>query len=113
MLALLSGLGGGNFASSMSNINFFFPKNQQGLALGNDPHAFSIIGDCQNVSDYFMADYAQAHQQQLRPHTKTHKSLHVARRQLDAGAIGFSVASNGSITVSLPAGSVASRSSRS
>ena len=33
-LALLSGLGGGNFASSMSNINFFFPKRQQGLALG-------------------------------------------------------------------------------
>ena len=34
LLALLSGLGGGNFASSMSNINFFFPKRQQGLALG-------------------------------------------------------------------------------
>lgn len=34
MLALLSGFGGGNFASSMSNINFFFPKKQQGLALG-------------------------------------------------------------------------------
>ncbi|GAC24397.1 MFS transporter, NNP family, nitrate/nitrite transporter [Paraglaciecola mesophila KMM 241] len=34
LLALLSGLGGGNFASSMSNISFFFPKNQQGLALG-------------------------------------------------------------------------------
>ncbi len=33
-LALLSGLGGGNFASSMSNISFFFPKKQQGLALG-------------------------------------------------------------------------------
>ncbi|ABC30736.1 Nitrate/nitrite transporter [Hahella chejuensis KCTC 2396] len=34
ILALLSGLGGGNFASSMSNISFFFPKKQQGLALG-------------------------------------------------------------------------------
>jgi MFS transporter, NNP family, nitrate/nitrite transporter len=34
LLALLSGLGGGNFASSMSNISFFFPKTQQGLALG-------------------------------------------------------------------------------
>jgi NNP family nitrate/nitrite transporter-like MFS transporter len=33
-LALLSGLGGGNFASSMSNISFFFPKRMQGLALG-------------------------------------------------------------------------------
>lgn len=34
VLALLSGIGGGNFASSMSNISFFFPKKQQGLALG-------------------------------------------------------------------------------
>ncbi|WP_029132617.1 antiporter [Sedimenticola selenatireducens] len=33
-LAFLSGFGGGNFASSMSNISFFFPKRQQGLALG-------------------------------------------------------------------------------
>ena len=33
-LALLSGIGGGNFASSMSNISFFFPRSQQGLALG-------------------------------------------------------------------------------
>ena len=34
ILALLSGFGGGNFASSMSNISFFFPKKKQGLALG-------------------------------------------------------------------------------
>ena len=34
LLALLSGFGGGNFASSMSNINFFFPRKVQGLALG-------------------------------------------------------------------------------
>ncbi len=34
ILALLSGIGGGNFASSMSNISFFFPKRMQGLALG-------------------------------------------------------------------------------
>jgi NNP family nitrate/nitrite transporter-like MFS transporter len=34
ILALLSGFGGGNFASSMANINFFFPKAQKGLALG-------------------------------------------------------------------------------
>ena len=34
LLALLSGLGGGNFASSMSNINFFYPKRMQGYALG-------------------------------------------------------------------------------
>ncbi len=33
-LALLSGIGGGNFASSMSNISFFFPKKVQGTSLG-------------------------------------------------------------------------------
>jgi NNP family nitrate/nitrite transporter-like MFS transporter len=32
-LALLCGFGGGNFASSMSNIGFFFPKAQKGNAL--------------------------------------------------------------------------------
>ncbi|MEQ8762857.1 MAG: antiporter [Planctomycetota bacterium] len=34
VLAALSGIGGGNFASSMSNISFFFPKRMQGLGLG-------------------------------------------------------------------------------
>lgn len=34
VLAFLSGIGGGNFASSMSNISFFFPKKIQGYALG-------------------------------------------------------------------------------
>jgi len=34
ILALLCGFGGGNFASSMANINFFFPKAQKGVALG-------------------------------------------------------------------------------
>ena len=34
ILAAMSGVGGGAFASSMSNISFFFPKKMQGLALG-------------------------------------------------------------------------------
>jgi NNP family nitrate/nitrite transporter-like MFS transporter len=34
VLALLCGLGGGNFSSSMSNISFFFPKERKGSALG-------------------------------------------------------------------------------
>ena len=33
-IALLCGLGGGNFSSSMANISFFFPKKMQGTALG-------------------------------------------------------------------------------
>lgn len=34
LLALLCGLGGGNFASSMANISFFFPTSRKGTALG-------------------------------------------------------------------------------
>ena len=34
VLAALSGVGGGAFASSMSNISYFFPKKMQGLSLG-------------------------------------------------------------------------------
>ena len=34
ILALLCGFGGGNFASSMSNISFFFPQARKGTALG-------------------------------------------------------------------------------
>jgi NNP family nitrate/nitrite transporter-like MFS transporter len=33
-IAALAGFGGGNFASSMSNINFFFPQREKGYALG-------------------------------------------------------------------------------
>ncbi len=34
LFATLSGFGGGNFASSMSNISYFFPKRVQGTSLG-------------------------------------------------------------------------------
>ena len=34
ILALLCGLGGANFSSSMANISFFFPKSRKGLATG-------------------------------------------------------------------------------
>ncbi len=34
VLALLTGLGGANFASSMSNISFFFPRAEKGTAMG-------------------------------------------------------------------------------
>lgn len=33
LLALLAGLGGGNFSSSMANISFFFPRSEKGNAL--------------------------------------------------------------------------------
>ncbi len=34
LLALVTGFGGGNFASSMANIQFFFPQKRKGVALG-------------------------------------------------------------------------------
>jgi D-serine deaminase-like pyridoxal phosphate-dependent protein len=39
-----------------------------------------------------MSAYTKAHGLKLRPHTKTHKSLEVARHQVDAGAFGLTVA---------------------
>ena len=35
---------------------------ERGLALGNDPHRFSVIGDCQNVSSYFLAVFEHSEQ---------------------------------------------------
>ncbi|AYF72588.1 NarK/NasA family nitrate transporter [Nocardia yunnanensis] len=34
VLAALAGVGGGNFSSSMANINFFYPEGKKGAALG-------------------------------------------------------------------------------
>ncbi|MFJ4652188.1 MFS transporter [Nocardia sp. NPDC088792] len=34
LLAALAGFGGGNFSSSMANINFFYPEGKKGTALG-------------------------------------------------------------------------------
>ena len=34
LVAALAGLGGGNFASSMANISYFYPEQRKGLALG-------------------------------------------------------------------------------
>jgi 3-hydroxy-D-aspartate aldolase len=42
-----------------------------------------------------MAAFAGQHDIKLRPHSKTHKSLHVARRQMAAGAVGICCAKLG------------------
>jgi D-serine deaminase-like pyridoxal phosphate-dependent protein len=46
-----------------------------------------------------MASYCRTHHLALRPHTKTHKSLEIARRQLEAGAAGLAVAKPGEARV--------------
>ena len=38
------------------------------------------------------ADYAREHGLRLRPHTKTHKSTRIGKRQLESGAAGLTVA---------------------
>jgi D-serine deaminase-like pyridoxal phosphate-dependent protein len=46
-----------------------------------------------------MADYCKQHQLALRPHTKTHKSRFIAQLQLEAGAVGLTVAKAGEAEV--------------
>lgn len=46
-----------------------------------------------------MAEYCRTHRIGLRPHTKTHKSIAMARRQLNQGAIGLTVAKAGEAEV--------------
>ena len=50
-----------------------------------------------------VADYSQSHGLRLRPHTKTHKSPRIGRRQLDLGAAGLTVAKVGEAEVMLDA----------
>jgi len=39
-----------------------------------------------------VADYTKEHDLRLRPHTKTHKSTRIGKRQLESGAVGLTVA---------------------
>ena len=50
-----------------------------------------------------LGDYAGRHGLAVRPHTKTHKSVAVARAQLAAGASGLTVAKVGEAEALLPA----------
>jgi D-serine deaminase-like pyridoxal phosphate-dependent protein len=51
-----------------------------------------------------VADYARQHSLRLRPHTKTHKSVRIAGRQIAAGAAGLTVAKVSEAEVMLAAG---------
>ena len=50
-----------------------------------------------------LASYAASHGLAVRPHTKTHKSVDIARQQLEAGAGGLTVAKVGEAEALLPA----------
>jgi D-serine deaminase-like pyridoxal phosphate-dependent protein len=46
-----------------------------------------------------LADYARQHHLNIRPHTKTHKSVRLARMQIDHGATGLTIAKVGEARV--------------
>src|SRR5688500_13188441 len=51
-----------------------------------------------------LADYGRAHNLAIRPHTKTHKSIRMAKLQLEAGAAGLTVAKVGEAMTMAEAG---------
>ena len=61
--------------------------------------AILIDGDVVRRNLQRMATYAREHGLRLRPHTKTHKSLMLARMQLEHGAAGLTVAKVGEAEV--------------
>ncbi|HKA02117.1 MAG TPA: alanine racemase, partial [Candidatus Solibacter sp.] len=50
-----------------------------------------------------VADYSREHNLRLRPHTKTHKSVRLAKRQIELGAAGLTVAKVGEAEIMLGA----------
>src|SRR3954470_10869562 len=51
-----------------------------------------------------MSRYCREHNLKLRPHTKTHKSIYMARLQMEAGASGLTVAKVGEARAMAEAG---------
>jgi len=64
-----------------------------------DTPALIIDLDAMEANIKAMADHAAAVGQRLRPHTKTHKSVEIARRQVVAGAVGVCCATLGEAEV--------------
>lgn len=48
---------------------------QRGISLGRDPQAFSKIGDCQNVSSYFLSPFAYASAYRLGPYAALQETI--------------------------------------
>ncbi|MBM3812960.1 MAG: D-TA family PLP-dependent enzyme [Acidimicrobiia bacterium] len=57
-----------------------------------DTPALLIDLDIMEANLKRVAEYAAAHDLRLRPHTKTHKTIDIGRRQLVSGAAGLTVA---------------------
>src|SRR5215204_629735 len=66
----------------------------------------SIIIDLPTVKRNIarLAEYGRKHNIGIRPHTKTHKSIRMAKLQLQAGAVGLTAAKVGEAMVMAEAG---------
>lgn len=80
----------------MSDIELHRPLiNQQGSRAGLNTPALVIDRDALDRNIAAMATFARANKLALRPHAKTHKSAHIAKLQLAAGAVGVCCAKLG------------------
>jgi len=68
-----------------------------------DTPALLVDLDVMERNLHRVADYTRSHGLRLRPHTKTHKSPRIGRRQLELGAAGLTVAKVGEAEVMLGA----------
>jgi D-serine deaminase-like pyridoxal phosphate-dependent protein len=68
-----------------------------------DTPALLVDLDAMELNLRRVADYTRKHGLRLRPHTKTHKSPRIGRRQLELGAAGLTVAKVGEAEVMLAA----------
>lgn len=70
---------------------------QQGLVMGNDPHAFSKVGDCQNILLYYLGIYDAPGSYRLGAYTNLQPTIDYYAgsfgRQSQAVRGGFNVAS--------------------
>ncbi len=70
---------------------------QRGLEMGNDPHAFSKVGDCQNVEAFFLSHFDHPNEYDLGPYQDLQATIdHFAGSwERDSAAVeaGYTVAS--------------------
>src|ERR1700734_251013 len=83
--------------SPLSPNDVFLGAPQARADLNTPFLALDAVGLRHNIAA--MADFARSRGLALRPHSKTHKSLDIARLQLEAGAVGICCAKLGEAEV--------------
>jgi D-serine deaminase-like pyridoxal phosphate-dependent protein len=93
----------------MSSANAVFQKTDHAIVAGDqalDTPLIAVDLDLLQRNIAEMAALAVSHGVALRPHAKTHKSPHIARLQLEAGAVGLTCAKLGEAEVLVDQGGV-------